>query len=70
MYVDYIEMRQALTTNTREPIPGRFEYVFELENELCAKYCEGSFMFEIRTQGAELFHRGNQLILGTYGAND
>ena len=70
MHVNYKGMRQAVNTNTRNPIPGRFEYVFELDDEFSAKYCEGSFMVSIRLQGAELYHRGNELILGTFGRND
>ena len=70
MYVDYKGVRQALTTKTRIPIPGRFEYVFEFTDEFSAKYCEGTFMVGIRMRGAELYHRGNELILGTFGRND
>ena len=70
MDVEFKGVRQALTTNTKIPIAGRFEYVYELSDEFSAKYCEGSFMAGIRMQGAELYYRGNELILGTFGKND
>ena len=65
MWVKYLGSTPAKTTKGY-PIKGCTWYVFELESEFNAKYCEASFLMFVRSYGANaLFHRENRLVMET-----
>ena len=71
MHVISTLQRVPETTDSMHlPILGRTEYIYVLQNNEDAKYCDASLRMIASKCGAQMYSKGNSLVLNTAGSNE